>query len=74
MNRRLLHQIKLVNVASISNPIAKTLGRRPANSAMILKNDETNNRNEQEFDRVENKRQRLIKFPIIPRINIGKPT
>jgi hypothetical protein len=35
---------------------------------MILKNKETNKKNEDEFDRVENKKQRLIKFPIIPKI------
>ncbi len=46
----------LVDDASISKPIFNTLGRRPPDNAMILKNDETNNRNKQEFDRVENKR------------------
>ncbi len=42
--------------------------------AMMLKNDETNNKNEQGFDRVENKRQRLIKFPIISKIEMNKST
>jgi hypothetical protein len=37
---------------------------------MILKNDETNKRNEHAFDRVGNKRRRLIR----PKIHIGKPT
>ncbi|CAF1147164.1 unnamed protein product [Rotaria sordida] len=74
MNRRLLHQDRLVDDASIPYPTAKALGRRPTDSAMRLKNDETNNRNEHEFVRVENKRRRLITFPIIPKINIGRPT
>ncbi len=34
---------------------------------------QANKRNEDEFDRVENKRQRLIRFPIIPNIHIDKP-
>jgi hypothetical protein len=41
-----------------------TRGRRP--------NDEMNNKNEHEMLQVENKTQRLIRFPIIPKPKIGK--
>jgi hypothetical protein len=68
--KRLLHQIILVVDASMLNAMANILGRRPSASAMILKNDETNKRNEHAFDRVGNKRRRLIR----PKIHIGKPT
>ncbi len=54
-------------------PRANIFGRRPTDNEMRLKNDETNNRNEHEFFRVGNKRRRLIRFPIIPNIHIGKP-
>jgi hypothetical protein len=72
-NRRLLHQIKLVGDKSMLKPKVNILGRRPTDNAIRLKNDEMNNRNEHEFDRVENKRRRLIRFPIRPKIHIGKP-
>jgi hypothetical protein len=64
----------LVDDASIPNPIDNTRGRRPTDNAMRLKNDAMNNKNEHDIDRVENKRQRLIKFPMIPKPKIGKPT
>jgi hypothetical protein len=70
---RLLHQIILVVDASMLKAMANILGRRPLASAIILKNDETNKRNEDAFDRVANKIRRLIRFPIRPKIHIGKP-
>ncbi len=73
IKKRLLHQSILVDDASMLKVMANILGRRPSDSAMILKTDEINKRNEDGFDRVENKRRRLIRFPIIPNIHIGKP-
>lgn len=73
MRKRLLHQIILVDDSSMLKLIANILGRRPADNAMILKNDVKNRRNDDEFDRVGNKRRSLIRFPIIPKIHIGKP-
>jgi len=73
MNRRLLDQIILVDDASMLKIMANIFGRRPLDSARVLKIDEINKRNEDEFDRVGNKRRRLIRFPIIPKIHIGKP-
>jgi hypothetical protein len=73
IKRRLLHHNILVDDGSILKLMANILGRRPSDSAMILKSDETNKRNEDAFDRVENNRRRLIRFPIIPNIHIGKP-
>ncbi len=61
-----------MNDASTLKLNANIHGRRPSGSAMILKNDETNKRNEDGFNRVENKRRILIRFPIIPEIHIGK--
>jgi hypothetical protein len=58
----------------MAKPMVNTLGRSPTDNAVRLKNDETNNKNEHECVRVENKRRRLIRFPIVPKINIGKPT
>ena len=72
-NRRLLHQIKLVDDGSKPNPKDSIRGRRPNDNDMILKNDEINNKNEHETDRVENNRQKFIRLPMIPKLKIGIP-
>jgi len=71
MNRRLLHQIILVDDASMVKLMANVLGRRSPESARVLKIDEINKRNDDEFDRVGNQRRRLIRFSIIPKIHIA---
>jgi hypothetical protein len=71
INRRLLHQIILVDGASMLKIITNIPGRRPPDSARVLKIDEINKRNDDEFDRVGNKRRRLIRFPIIPKKHIA---